>query len=308
MSHIFAASVAVEKAAFSFDREFDYRIPERLLKECEPGKRILVPFGRGDRRRQGIVTAVHEIEDSGKLKDVLSVLDKEPVLTPRLLDVARFMKERCFCSYYDAVKTMLPAGVNYKVTTVYGVLSEDAGELPNEEKQRIYNYLLQKKKPVRLEKLLDDFGLSDSTIPDEMVRDGLLYKSEQAFRKINDAVTKMAALSHECDVSAVKLTPKQESVVELLQATGAAPVKEIRYYTGVSSAVLDALWKKGVLCFYDEEVFRIEDRAADENLPPLRAVAMSEGMVVASGPGGPDARRGDPADRFYGRSDDRFRS
>ena len=269
MSHIFAASVAVEKAAFSFDREFDYRIPERLLHECEPGKRVLVPFGRGDRRRQGIVTAVHEIEDSGKLKDVLSVLDKEPVLTPRLLDVARFMKERCFCSYYDAVKTMLPAGVNYKVTTVYGVLSEDAGALLDEEKQRIYNYLLQKKKPVRLERLLDDFGLSDSTVPDEMVRDGLLYKSEQAFRKINDAVTKMAALSRECDVSAVKLTPKQESVVELLQATGAAPVKEIRYYTGVSSAVLDALWKKGVLCFYDEEVFRIEDRAADENLPPL---------------------------------------
>ena len=227
MSIVSAASVAVEKAAFSFDREFDYRIPERLLHECEPGKRVLVPFGRGDRRRQGIVTAVHEIEDSGKLKDVLSVLDKEPVLTPRLLDVARFMKERCFCAYYEAVKTMLPAGVNYKVTTVYGVLSEDAGALLDEEKQRIYNYLLQKKKPVRLERLLDDFGLSDSTVPDEMVRDGLLYKSEQAFRKINDAVTKMAALSRECDVTAVKLTPKQESVVELLQATGAAPVKEI---------------------------------------------------------------------------------
>ncbi len=269
MSRIFAASVAVEKAAFSFDREFDYRIPDRLLNECASGKRVLVPFGRGNRRRQGIVTAVHEIGDSGKLKDILSVLDEEPVLTPRLLDVARFMKERCFCAYYDAVKTMLPAGVNYKVTTVYGVLSEDAGTLPDEEKQRIYNYLLQKKKPVRLEKLLDDFGLSDSTLPDEMVRDGLLYKSEQAFRKINDAVTKMAALSRECDVSTVKLTPKQESVVELLQATGAAPVKEIRYFTGVSAAVLDALWKKGVLCFYDEEVFRIEDRAADEHLPPL---------------------------------------
>ncbi len=269
MSRIFAASVAVEKAAFSFDREFDYRIPDRILNECASGKRVLVPFGRGNRRRQGIVTAVHEIGDSGKLKDILSVLDEEPVLTPRLLDVARFMKERCFCAYYDAVKTMLPAGVNYKVTTVYGVLSEDTGTLPDEEKQRIYNYLLQKKKPVRLEKLLDDFGLSDSTLPDEMVRDGLLYKSEQAFRKINDAVTKMAALSRECDVSAVKLTPKQESVVELLQATGAAPVKEIRYFTGVSAAVLDALWKKGVLCFYDEEVFRIEDRAADEHLPPL---------------------------------------
>ena len=269
MSEVLAAMVAVEHAAYSFDREFDYLVPERLAAEAEAGRRVLVPFGKGDRRRQGIITAVHTVPSDDKLKPLLAVLDSEPVLTPELLDVARFMKDRCFCTLYDAVKTMLPAGINYKVTTVYGVKAEDGAMLLDEEKQRLYNYLYARRKPVRLEKLLEDFGFSDSAIPDEMVRDGFLYKSEEAFRRVNDAVTKMTALTPNCDLSALTLTPKQRSVTELLAVTGAASVKEVRYFTGVSAAVLDTLRKKGVICFFDEEVFRIDDRAADEDIAPL---------------------------------------
>ena len=253
MSEVLAAKVAVEHAAYSFDREFDYLVPARLREEIAAGKRVLVPFGRGNRRRQGIVTALHQIAPDDKLKPLLAVLDSEPVLSEELLDTARFMKERCFCTLYDAVKTMLPAGINYKVATVYGVKAEDGAMLLDEEKQRIYNYLFQKRKPVRLEKILDDFGLADS----------------EAFRRVNDAVTKMTALAPNCDISAQKLTPKQQSVVELLEVTGAVSAKEIRYFTGVSAAVLDALVKKGVIYFFDEEVFRIDSRDADEDIPPL---------------------------------------
>ena len=204
MSEVLAAKVAVEHAAYSFDREFDYLVPARLREEIAAGKRVLVPFGRGNRRRQGIVTALHQIAPDDKLKPLLAVLDSEPVLSEELLDTARFMKERCFCTLYDAVKTMLPAGINYKVATVYGVKAEDGAMLLDEEKQRIYNYLFQ-----------------------------------------------------------------QQSVVELLEVTGAVSAKEIRYFTGVSAAVLDALVKKGVIYFFDEEVFRIDSRDADEDIPPL---------------------------------------
>ena len=245
MSEVLAAKVAVEHAAYSFDREFDYLVPARLREEIAAGKRVLVPFGRGNRRRQGIVTALHQIAPDDKLKPLLAVLDSEPVLSEELL------------------------GINYKVATVYGVKAEDGAMLLDEEKQRIYNYLFRKRKPVRLEKILDDFGLADSAVLDEMTRDGFLYKSEEAFRRVNDAVTKMTALAPNCDISAQKLTPKQQSVVELLEVTGAVSAKEIRYFTGVSAAVLDALVKKGVIYFFDEEVFRIDSRDADEDIPPL---------------------------------------
>ena len=222
MKTLLAAKTAVENTAFSFDREFDYLVPAHLADECAVGKRVLVPFGRGNRRRQGIITELHYIEPDDKLKELCAVLDAEPVLSEELLGTARFMKERYFCTLYEAVKTMLPAGINYRLTTVYSVRAEDGGSILDGEKQRIYNYIYSKRSPVRLERLMDDFGLADSGVPDEMVRDGLLYKSEEAFRKVNDAVTKMAAIAPNCDLSAHRLTPKQESAVELLQMVGAA--------------------------------------------------------------------------------------
>lgn len=190
----FVVRVAVENTAYSFDKDFDYAVPDRLEKDCVAGARVLVPFGRGNRRRQGIITEVLR-EDNSSLKEIISVLDDEPVLSAELLAAAKFMKEHYFCTTYEAVKTMLPAGVNYKVTTVYGIKSSDFDSELEVEEQRLYDYLHSKRKAVRLEKILDDFGLSDSRLPDQMVEKGLLYKSDEAFRKVNDAVMKMAAIS-----------------------------------------------------------------------------------------------------------------
>ena len=263
------AKIAVEKAAYSFDREFDYLIPPHLASDCAVGKRVLVPFGRGDRRRQGIVTSILSGESNEGLKEIVCVLDSEPVMSESLLSVARFMKEHCFCTLYEAVKAMLPAGINYRVTTVYGVRQSELSVELDGEQQRLYDYLRRRKGSVRLEKLLDDMGLSDSRLPDELVRMGVLYKSDEAFRRVSDAVVKMASLVPGVDLSAVKLTPKQREVAELLEMTGEASVKEIRYFTGVSASVIDALFQKRILYFFDEEVFRTGDLKAEEQAGEL---------------------------------------
>ena len=268
MSCKLVAKIAVEKAAYAFDREFDYLVPDELSAAAAAGKRVLVPFGRGNSRRQGIITALAKEEADG-LKAILAVTDDEPVLSPEMLAVARFMKEHYFCTLYDAVKTMLPAGINYRVTTVYGVRQTDEDVSLTEEEQRLYDYLKKKHGAVRLEKLTEDFGLADTTLPDEMARRGLLYKSEEVFRRVNDAVMKMAALSPDYDPQSQKLTPKQQEIAELLALSGAASVREIRYFTGVSSSVIDALFKKGVIYFFDEEVFRTGDLPVSGGAKPI---------------------------------------
>lgn len=275
----FVVRVALENTAYSFDKDFDYAVPGQLEKNCVPGSRVLVPFGRGNRRRQGIITEVLTDYDrtDNSLKEIITVLDEEPVLTPELLATARFMKEHCFCTTYEAVKTMLPAGINYKVTTVYGIKASDLDVELSGDEQRLYDYLHSKRGAVKLEKILDDFGLSDSRLPESMVEKGLLYKSDEAFRRVNDAVTKMAALAPDVDYSSVKLTEKQKNVLEIIKLSGAVSIKEIRYFTGVSASVIDTLFKKGLIYFFDEEVFRIDSRTADENVPALTLNSEQQG-------------------------------
>jgi primosomal protein N' (replication factor Y) len=166
---------------------------------------------------------------------------------------------------------MLPAGINYKLTTVYGAKAEKyfSIDLSDAEFQRIYDFLRRKRNAVKSEIILDAFGLSDTSILDKMVSEGFLYKSDEAFRRTSDAVTKMVAPTENGEMLEVKLTAKQQGVMDLLNMVGGTSVKEICYFTGVTSGVLDTLHKKGLVYFYDEEIFRIENRGCDKNIAPL---------------------------------------
>ena len=262
------AKVAVENTVYSFDKEFSYKVPENLKSSCKAGVRVLIPFGRGNRKRQGIILSFCS-GDSENLKSIISVLDDEPVLSEEMIKTAIFMKEHYFCTLYDAVKTMLPAGINYKVTTVYGAKELTDEQYLNEEEQRIYNYLLSKRKPVKSDVILEAFGYTDTSLLDKMVTAGYLYKSDEAFRKVSDAVMKMTAITPDVDINSVRLTEKQKKILDLIAMTGGTSVKEVCYFTGVSTSVIDTLHKKGLIYFYDEEVFRIDNRKADSETPEI---------------------------------------
>ena len=105
------AKIAVSAATYWIDRPYDYLIPDELSQKVRPGVRVYVPFARGNRRAEGVVLALAEESAYETLKPVLAVLDEEPVLSEELLKLALFMRERFFCTVYDAVKAMLPAGL-----------------------------------------------------------------------------------------------------------------------------------------------------------------------------------------------------
>ncbi len=257
MTTDFIAGIAVENTAYSFDKLFDYRVDESLVEKIEIGKRVMVPFGSGNRKRQGVVFYIKNGE-AQKLKAVASVLDDSPVLTEEMLKLASFMKEHYFCTYYDAVKTMLPAGISYNITTTYTAVKDVDTEELELDLQSVYNYLLAHKKPVKRENLIQTFGLEGSVF-DELCKRGFLRKSDEAFRKVGDAALKMVALNEDADFSEIKLSPKQNSVLEILQLAGTASVKEICYYAGVTTSVIDNLVKKNLAFYYEDEVFRTEN-------------------------------------------------
>ena len=262
------AGVVVEKSAYSFDRVFDYTIPDDMQDSIQIGCRVLVPFGRASKQRQGVVVSLHNNKNS-KLKEINKLLDTTPVVTQEMLDTAKFMKEHYFCTYYDAVKAMLPAGINYKITTLYSAVKTEETAPLNIYEQQIYDYLLKAKEPVKEDKILADLGFADKSYIDSLLLKGLLRKSEEAFRKTGDAMLKMVAIMEDADANSVTLTPKQQSVFEVLETAGAVSVKEICYYTGVTQSVVDSIVKKGLAYYYEDEIFRTPKANVTETVEPL---------------------------------------
>lgn len=116
MSEKVIAKVAVSAATYWVDRPFDYQVPPELLEKTTAGVRVTVPFGRGNRRSEGIVLALTTKSAHTELKCVQEVLDDEPLLTPLQLKLALWMREHFFCTVYDAVKAMLPVGLWFDAT------------------------------------------------------------------------------------------------------------------------------------------------------------------------------------------------
>ena len=113
------AKIAVSAATYWVDRPYDYRIPDALRDKIAPGVRVVVPFGGGNRRTEGIVLSLGAAQPGVRLKNIASVLDAEPVLSPEMIRLAVWLRERYFCTVYDAVHAMLPAGLWYQMESVY---------------------------------------------------------------------------------------------------------------------------------------------------------------------------------------------
>ena len=105
------ARIAVSAATYFIDRPYDYEIPEELVGKALAGARVYVPFGKGNRRTEGVILTVTDHSEYKNCKSILEVLDEKPVLSEEQLHLALFMREHFFCTVYDAVKTILPAGL-----------------------------------------------------------------------------------------------------------------------------------------------------------------------------------------------------
>ncbi len=261
----FFAEVAVEGVAYHFDAPYSYKIPFELENSVVPGCRVLVPFGNGNRKKQGLILSVKpvfEAENKMKLKSISSVIDKIPLFDEEMLSLVFWLKENTFCTLYEAAKAMLPAGIglSYVVSFMANVIPEEKAQKLGYDESRIYNYLKDKCKFINKEKILTDLGIdSESKILEKLVKDDVLITNVDAKRKVGDLTVRnvrLAVSETEAEDFAGKLTSKQKSVLNLLIDIGGASVKEVCYFTGVTPVVVSALEKKGLVETFDSEIYR----------------------------------------------------
>ena len=291
------AKIAVENSVYHFDKTFDYRIPEELVPIAHAGCRVVVPFGQANAKRQGIILALEEAEnpETERLKSVLSVTDRAPLLSEEAVGLVFWLKDHTFCTLFEAAKLFFPAGIQVRLRPEYALaspLSEiDQSSLDPEEKQ-IVAFLSHEQGFVSQSRLLKDLGLADdSPALGNLLKTGILLQNSGTVRQISDATQKMVRIAENSEPK--KLTPKQAGVLETLRAAGSASLKELCYFSGVTPAVVNALAKKGLVQYYDVEVYRnpyasvpMEPRKDFELSPEQRKAFQRLYAQYCSGKGG----------------------
>ena len=265
------ALIAIENVAYHFDIFYSYIIPDELQGRVFIGSRVLVPFGRSNNaKRQGVVFSFGEKENGIRYKKILNLLDEgEPLLTAENLEIASFLKERTFCTYYEAIRTQLPTGISYKTLVKYlANVTGDASSLSETEKQ-VYNYMLSLEGFADKKAIYTALGLSDDCgAIEKLEKKKLVSKTYEAVKNMGDASVKTAKLilsSDEIEAQGIKLTDKQKSVVKVLADVLSASVKDICYFTGVTSAVISTLERKGVVEVSDTTVYRTPETFITES-------------------------------------------
>lgn len=278
------ARIAVSAATFWIDRPYSYIVADDLKEAVTPGTRVLVPFSRGNRLCEGIVLAVSDEELTEELKAVASVLDREPVLSSEMIKLSLWMRERYFCTVYDAVKAMLPAGLWYNLSSLCsigaGVDRENAFEaVSRSDKQRkILEIIFAHGGNCDYGELVSAFGAEDFSAPlRALCKKGIVVTENKGSRKIKDKTASFATLNISAEeaveiASAKRRTaPSQAAVLELLSGFGAASVADIRYFTGAGPSTIKRLVEDELISLEQIEVFRRPEYKTGEKreLPEL---------------------------------------
>ena len=252
------AKLAVQAATYAIDKAYDYLLPDELSGWV--GCRVLVPFGRGNRLSEGVILSLHQEVPAKPLKAVRSLLDDEPVVTEKELRLALWMSRRYFCTFYDALRTILPAAVWYRYREIWSlrqpVLMPDAPE-----REQAVARLLQDG-PLAEDKLCQALGDDIPPLLRRMEKAGTLTHTTEQQKKVRDKVVAFASLCVPAEQAAdlAGRSSKRREVVSFLARNGETALHDLRYFTGAAKKTVDDLCRLGAVSLREQEEYRISEK------------------------------------------------
>ena len=261
------AKIAVSAANFAIDKPYSYFIPQDM--HLVAGVRVIVPFGIGNHRVEGVVLSVEDGE-ANKLKPIISRLDEEPIISEEMLRLAAMLRQRYFCTFFDAIRAILPAGFWYQTKETYS-LTEDISWQTKK---------LRQMDALKLLSHLTELGGSAegqtlrNVIPDEdafqkaiayLLRNKWITSTTDYFSRTSEKTERVATLATSVEEAMdfastrSKSALMQKNVLELLCTVGAASVKELCYFTGAKTTTVNRLAQLGYVTFSERKVLRCQD-------------------------------------------------
>ncbi|MBQ7096045.1 MAG: primosomal protein N' [Clostridia bacterium] len=255
--------VAVDQIISRIDRDYDYLLPDHLAENVAAGTRVLVPFGHANALRKAIVLSVFPEDTSEGLKSVIRVLDQKPILSPLQMKLVDWMAEQYFITRYQAVRCMIPRGLDYRVNEIFA-LNPDRDAFPAEYEELVA-YMKETGHAVRR----SDFPqkLKKYCLP--AFRDGVLIEEIQSIRNIGDLKEKkirLAVSSEQAELYLSELGHRFEKQRDLLAVFLDEPVlsaKDALYYSGCGPSTVKTLVQKGLIEVYHESKERIPYQAME---------------------------------------------
>ena len=252
--YIAAVAVHAEGLPMHADILYSYVLPPELYREHMEGYRVVVPFGKGNRKRIGMIMNVSaEGPDARKgLKKILAVADSQPVFNEEQLLLIGWLRENTFCTYYDAIRTLLPAALQLRVQEHYALSREPelAKDLSSEAAQ-LYAVLMRARSQKELDTLLDAQNTPEKRrAAAELTEKGILCSDNGSAVRVKGRKLRMIRLLPDAEYPGT-VSVKQQQVLSALREFGDAEEQELCYICGVTSAVITNLHKHGLIERYE---------------------------------------------------------
>jgi primosomal protein N' (replication factor Y) len=295
------ASVVISNCTREFDKEYHYIIPDEIKENIKPGMRVIVPFGRTNMLKEAYVLDILDSSSWDKLKSIKKLIDEEPVLSRNMLELSSWMKDRYICTYHDAIKCMLPAGIGVKAYRI-AVLERFSGNSVtninasenfkisiSENEKKIIEALLECGNECELKDLKNKVDVkSFQRYINTLKSKGVISIREEYTARVKEKFIRVAysTLPKEEVIEIIegnKLKRIQQiKVMEILMDNEYVAVHDVVRFAGVSPGVLDTLKKYGYIDFKEIEVKRdpFKDTYYESTIPLKLSEEQNEALKI----------------------------
>lgn len=273
------AKVVLSKVTYDIDKPYDFYIPPLLREEIFPGVRVLVPFGKSNRKTEGMVVSIADTSAAKQIKPIISVIDNEFPATQSQIKLALWMRGKYYCTCYDAFRTIIPSCAqgkrNVDFISMDMELSHDealsASGRSAPQREIVEMLLSEKNRSLKLDAVKARLGDKAQSAINGLKKKGIIISENVFCDRVGDKTQRIVTLNVGKDEleryfnNASKRQEKQLAVLELLSGCVSASAREIMYDTGASISVINTLSKKGLVAITETEVLRgpVDDSYGD---------------------------------------------
>ncbi len=273
------AFIHIIDIAYNIDRKYTYSVPYEIRETIKIGSVVVVPFSNANKRVSGVVVGFSEESGYPRVKPIDKIMNYPFDVPQDLIHTCSFMKERFFCTFGSAFRTVIPPGVNLESETIYSINPERDLSKLNSAAMVLLRKISHKKVCTERE-LVEEFGDETKILLNSLCKINVLIKDSRVPEKLNEKSLYTYSLNVspeealELTDGEKKFSDKQKKLIEFLVHYPAATMHEIEELGGISNAIVSALLKKGIVDKRETKFTR--EAYCFDNVEPEKPFALSE--------------------------------